>query len=246
MPGSTEARPLKMADNIYMNDTLITEAKSEAQIIFTDNSTMTFRPDTKLYINQYNYEPKTKDDKSDKKSTGKYIMDLVTGGFRTITGLVAKNNPNDYQVNTPVATIGVRGTEYSLVYKQGEDLYIKRYTGEPCMTNGAGAGGGSGKDVNTAKPVNVGGGGASQGKSSNEVCLDESKQYGYVANANTSPVAIVQQPEVFRTDVEIVPVNFNSSSAGGAASSEVKGNGDEKTNNGKGPGSGSSSGFCIQ
>jgi hypothetical protein len=245
MPGSAEARPLKMAANIYMNDTLITDAKSEAQIIFTDNSSMTFRPETKLYINEYNYVPKAKDDKSAKKSTGKYIMDLVTGGFRTITGLVAKDNPNDYQVNTPVATIGVRGTEYSLVYKQGQDLYIKRYTGEPCMTNGAGAGSGSGKDVNAVSPVKVGGGGASQTNSSNEVCLDEAKQYGYVANANTSPVAIVEQPEVFRTDVEIVPVNFSNTSASQtgrdaatAATSDVE--------PGKGGSSGSSSGFCIQ
>jgi hypothetical protein len=234
MPGSTEKRPLKLAANIYMNDTLVTDKDSEAQIIFTDNSTMTFRPDTKLYINEYNYVPKAQQQKAEKKSAGKYILDLVTGGFRTVTGMVAKENPNDYAVNTPVATIGVRGTEYSLVYKQGQDLYIKRYTGEPCMVNDATKGGGK-KGV--VEKTNVGGGGAAAAGKGNEVCLDEIKQYGYVTDTNTNPVAIVQQPEVFRTDVEIVPVKFKETGDFGSVTSPGK------NIDGSGPGS---SGFCIQ
>lgn len=235
MPGSTEKRPLKLAANIYMNDTLVTDKDSEAQIIFTDNSTMTFRPDTKLYINEYNYVPKAQQKKSEKKSAGKYILDLVTGGFRTVTGLVAKENPNDYAVNTPVATIGVRGTEYSLVYKQGQDLYIKRYTGEPCMVNDATKGVGGKKDA--VEKTNIGGGGAAASGKSNEVCLDEIKQYGYVSDTNTNPVAIVQQPEVFRTDVEIVPVKFTDTGDFGGVTAPGQ--------NIDGSGSGSS-GFCIQ
>src|SRR3990167_434786 len=214
MPGGKDKRALKTAANIYMNDTLVTEANSEGQIIFTDNSTMTFRPDTKLYINEYNYIPKS-ERKVEKKSAGRYVLDLVTGGFRTITGLVAKENPNDYQVNTPVATIGVRGTEYSLVYKQGQDLYIKRYTGEPCMTNNAKS------DNKKLKKSAVGGGGAAANGATNEICLNELQQYGYVANENTNPVAMVAQPEVFRTDVEIIPVTFSDLSTSASTSSNI-------------------------
>ena len=235
LPGGTEKRPLKLAANIYMNDTLVTDKDSEAQIIFTDNSTMTFRPDTKLYINEYNYEPKAQQKKSEKKSAGKYILDLVTGGFRTVTGMVAKENPNDYAVNTPVATIGVRGTEYSLVYKYGEDLYIKRYTGEPCMVNDATKGLAGKKGA--AEKTNAGGGGAAAAGKGNEVCLDEIKQYGYVSDTNTNPVAIVEQPEVFRTDVEIVPVKFKETGDFGSVKTPGQ--------NIDGSGSGSS-GFCIQ
>lgn len=227
MPGGKDKRTLKMAANIYMNDTLVTEKDSEAQIIFTDNSTMTFRPDTKLYINEYNYVPKSeRKTKEAKKSAGKYVLDLVTGGFRTITGLVARENPNDYKVNTPVATIGVRGTEYSLVYKQGQDLYIKRYTGEPCMTNSAKA-----SQVGPNKKKHSGGGGAAASGASNEVCLNEMQQYGYVASADVSPVAMVAQPAVFRTDVEVIPVNFSTRPTPAAGQPNTKQN---------------SSSFCIQ
>lgn len=239
LPGSAEKRPLKMAANIYMNDTLLTDKDSEAQIIFTDNSTMTFRPDTKLYINEYNYVPKDKAKPDEKKSAGKYVLDLVTGGFRTITGMVAKENPNDYAVNTPVATIGVRGTEYSLIYKQGQDLYIKRYQGEPCMANTATKGG---PKSGVVEKTNIGGGGAAASGKGSEVCLDDVKSYGYVANDNTNPVAIVQQPEVFRTDVEIVPVSFKESGDLGVSSAP----GLNKPGSGPGESGGSSSGFCIQ
>lgn len=37
---------------------------------------------------------------------------LLRGGFRAVSGLIGKANPNDYQVSTPVATIGIRGTDY--------------------------------------------------------------------------------------------------------------------------------------
>ena len=192
MPGSNETRELKKDSNIYMNDTLITDATSEAEIVYSDNSVMTFRPNTQLYINEYNYAPKTA--AASKKSVGKYVMDLITGGFRTITGWVAKDNPGDYQINTPVATIGVRGTEFSVVYQTGKDLYVKRYKGIPCVRN--------------------------KGKNRTELCMNQVNPYADVANADTAPVAVGEQPEVFRTDVEVIPVNFvgdNPSGLGGVS-----------------------------
>lgn len=120
-----ELRILQRGSIIYLHDTLLTEKDSEAQIIFTDNSLMSFRPDTRLYIGQYQYNPRA-------KSRWKYVMQLIEGGFRTITGLIARQRPNDYQINTPVATIGVRGTDFSIYYRDGQ-LYIARYAGIPCV-----------------------------------------------------------------------------------------------------------------
>ena len=41
-------------------------------------------------------------------------LSLVEGGLRVITGAMAKNNPENYKVKTPVALMGVRGTEFSI------------------------------------------------------------------------------------------------------------------------------------
>jgi len=43
------------------------------------------------------------------------FFSLLKGGFRSISGLIGKINHDEYQVTTPVATIGVRGTDYLVV-----------------------------------------------------------------------------------------------------------------------------------
>ena len=43
------------------------------------------------------------------------IFSLLKGGFRSISGLIGKINHDEYQVSTPVATIGIRGTDYLVV-----------------------------------------------------------------------------------------------------------------------------------
>ena len=40
---------------------------------------------------------------------------LFTGGLRALTGLIARSNSRQFQVNTAVATIGVRGTGFDIV-----------------------------------------------------------------------------------------------------------------------------------
>jgi hypothetical protein len=42
-------------------------------------------------------------------------LNLVSGGLRVITGAMAKTNPENYKVRTPVALMGVRGTEFSIM-----------------------------------------------------------------------------------------------------------------------------------
>ena len=42
-------------------------------------------------------------------------LSLVEGGLRVITGAVAKAEPEKYKLETPVALMGVRGTEFAVV-----------------------------------------------------------------------------------------------------------------------------------
>jgi len=43
------------------------------------------------------------------------FLSLLKGGFRAVSGAIGKINHDDYQINTPVATIGIRGTNYLAV-----------------------------------------------------------------------------------------------------------------------------------
>lgn len=124
-----EVRTLQKDSVIYLRDTLETNDNSQAQIVFTDNTLMTLDKNTKFVVENYDYDPK-----KSKKSVGQSVMSLVKGGFRTITGVIAKKNHDDYTVKTPVATIGVRGTDYA-VHLEKDDLYIAQYDGTPCVHN---------------------------------------------------------------------------------------------------------------
>jgi hypothetical protein len=100
------SRELKQGDFIYQNDEIITSAKSFAVLQFVDGAKVTVRPDSTLIIEQYLYAGNDNDEAT---------LNLVSGGLRVITGAMAKTNPENYKVRTPVALMGVRGTEFSVM-----------------------------------------------------------------------------------------------------------------------------------
>lgn len=166
-----EVRLLQKQSVIYLHDVLVTNGNTTAEIVFTDNTLMTFQPGTKFSIDDYRYAG----GKKKNTSVGKSVMNLIEGGFRTITGLIAKSNPSDYKIQTPIATIGVRGTDYAVYIKDGQ-LFAAYYSGMPCITS-------------NSNPETL--------------CLDPSTQYAKVTNANLPPQPLTQQPDGFKQKLEI-------------------------------------------
>lgn len=111
-PGGKE-RVLKRRSAIFEGDTLVTAKDGRAQIRFKDGALIDIQAATQLRLDEYNYQGKV-------DGTEKNTMSLIKGGFRTITGVVGKKNKKNYKVNTPVATIGIRGTHYGLHYCGGD------------------------------------------------------------------------------------------------------------------------------
>ena len=100
------SRELKQGDFIYVNDEIITSNRSFAVLQFEDGAKVTVRPDSTLIIETYLYNGDGNDEAT---------LSLVEGGLRVITGAMAKSNPENYKVKTPVALMGVRGTEFSVM-----------------------------------------------------------------------------------------------------------------------------------
>lgn len=184
MPNN-EVRLLQKMSVVYLRDTVMTDINSSAEIAFTDNSLMTFRPGTKMYIDQYVYQPDSK-----KKSAFKFVVNVIEGGFRTITGLIAKDAPDHYQVNTPVATIGVRGTEYEVAHVSGE-TYVRYYKGKPCVRA---------KNKKTQEL--------------REVCLSAAVRYLKVT-ANGEIMILAEKPDVFAEELQIVDYRISPFSTPG-------------------------------
>lgn len=125
------SRTLVRRSPIFLNDTVVTNATSTGEIIFTDGSVVSLRNNTTYSINQYHF------DSQGRGSDNEYDASLSTGGFRTLTGWIPKNNPRGYKVNTPVATIGVRGTDYSIFY-DAAGLAVRLNKGALVIANRAG------------------------------------------------------------------------------------------------------------
>ncbi|NNC66244.1 MAG: FecR domain-containing protein, partial [Gammaproteobacteria bacterium] len=102
-------------DAVFADDAIVTGDASRAQLLMIDGARIAIRPNSRLEIEEYDYAAatpsatiSTTDDKS--------VMRLVKGGFRSITGAIGDENPEDYEVRTAVGVLGIRGTDYALLF----------------------------------------------------------------------------------------------------------------------------------
>ena len=104
--GST--RVLARQSEVGKGDTLNTERDSYAQVKFADGGVMTLKPNTRIKIEDFVF-----DEKEPAKDAS--AMSLLKGGLRMITGLVGKRgNPDALRLGTATATIGIRGTTFTV------------------------------------------------------------------------------------------------------------------------------------
>jgi hypothetical protein len=89
---------------LNQGDRLTTSDNASAIIKLADGTRMTVRPNSELVLQQYQFRENAPDNSM--------LMQLVRGGFRAVTGLIAKSGPNAAKVHTNTATIGIRGTDF--------------------------------------------------------------------------------------------------------------------------------------
>ena len=111
-------RPLTKGGEINNGDTIQT-ADGRTQIKFTDGGYMSLQPNTQFKVDDYAYEGKA-------DGSEKGFFKLVKGSLRAITGAIGHTNKTTYRINTPVATIGIRGTELTGEYtEEGDKKQLK-------------------------------------------------------------------------------------------------------------------------
>ena len=92
-----------IGQKIFEGQTISTSADGEVHIVSEDGGIIAVRPDTVFRVDQY---------QGNGSDTDKVFMSLLKGAVRSITGWIGKHNPSSYQLTTPSATIGVRGTDH--------------------------------------------------------------------------------------------------------------------------------------
>ena len=191
--GGARTRLVAAGAPVYTGDSLITGMDSYAVLAFLDKSRVTLLPNTEFRVDQMQYDEA-------KPEEGRGFFNLLRGGLRAVSGLVGHRDRRAYRMQTPVATIGIRGTGY--------DLFVQGTGANP---GGATAAGQDGLYANVWQ---------------GEIDFDGSHplvegQTALVGAPNTPPVPVPQMPinitQPKPNDVPItVPPPAPSSSAPGA------------------------------
>lgn len=95
---------LQAGTAVFMQDLVQSGAESRAQILLRDQSTFKLGPESEIVIDEFVYDPAS--------GSGEMLARAAEGAFRFVTGQIGKADSDDVKVETPVATIGVRGTRF--------------------------------------------------------------------------------------------------------------------------------------
>ncbi len=134
-------RNITKGGNVYSGEFISTGPNSYLNIKFRDGGLMLLRPNTRFQIEQFEYASQSKPAEAPQAQQSKpaeaspqvpeatpellapkaavsaparqrAFFRLLKGGLRTVTGLIGHGNAGAYQLKTPTATIGIRGTDY--------------------------------------------------------------------------------------------------------------------------------------
>jgi hypothetical protein len=96
---------------IESGDQIHTGADGKVLIVFTDSGLIWIRSNSDFVVDEYSYA----NGRGGRESA---FFSLLKGGARSVTGLIGRRNRMSYRLRVSVATIGIRGTDFSVVMCQ--------------------------------------------------------------------------------------------------------------------------------
>lgn len=130
--------PLRAGEPIREGDRVMTGRDGHVELRFVDGATVVIRPATEFVVDEYRF------DASGERS----FFSLVRGAVRSISGAIGKRNRDDYRLETPTATVGIRGTVFETIETrcngggcnpgEREGLTVSVFEGRVAVANDAG------------------------------------------------------------------------------------------------------------
>lgn len=105
--------PARAGQPVQMGDSVRTDGTGRVKIAFGDGSVAVVSSRSELVIDQYVYDPS--------KSGGSSYLELLKGKVRTIVSEYY-SEAGEYEVRTPTATAGVRGTDFIVAYDPATEI----------------------------------------------------------------------------------------------------------------------------
>ena len=95
---------IRLQDDLYHNELIETYEDSATEITFLDETTISLGPESSIVLDEFVYDPDP--------SNSSFVITITQGALRFTSGVLPSEA---YKINTPVATIGIRGTIIDLV-----------------------------------------------------------------------------------------------------------------------------------
>ena len=100
-------RALSVGGDVFARQMVRTGEASAAQLLFLDETSLSIGPSSEVTLDRFVYDPN--------RGSGNVVLNATRGAFRFVSG---SQQPSSYQIRTPVATIGVRGTIFDCYITQ--------------------------------------------------------------------------------------------------------------------------------
>ncbi|MBA2964637.1 MULTISPECIES: FecR family protein [Ramlibacter] len=104
---NNQRRRLVDGGSVYPGDVVETMPGARAVLAFRDDSRISLGSNTRFRVDNFVFDEKN-------AAEGRFLVSLVRGTVRAITGLIGKANNRNVSFSTSTATIGIRGTELGI------------------------------------------------------------------------------------------------------------------------------------
>jgi hypothetical protein len=123
-----QASQTKVGDLVYRGDVVQTGADGRVGINFSDGTSFNLSSNARMALSEFVYDPNGKSNST--------LFNLSKGTFTFVAGKIAKTG--DMKIDTPVATMGVRGTtphveisydgtvKFSTLVEEGKSKLVKK------------------------------------------------------------------------------------------------------------------------
>ena len=108
-------RALARGDSFFTSETILVDEDSKIQLKFSDGCLVNLTPLSEFQIDSYSFKTPDEQDQS--------TTSLLKGGFRMLSGSIGQENPDNVTINTPIATIGIRGTLFECLIIDNQALF---------------------------------------------------------------------------------------------------------------------------
>lgn len=94
--------PMSVGMPVFVDDVILTGSDGQVAVVFEDDSRIGLTENGEVQLDSYVYQPA--------QQSGEMTVNIVKGLFSFASGDIAKSGDEAMQIETPVATIGIRGT----------------------------------------------------------------------------------------------------------------------------------------